>query len=102
MGADNVIADLGDIQLKSQCMFPQPGLDLSGQSVVRSRHSGGANAAMADGSVHFISDFIEYGDVICDGVIDIDPDPKDITSDDFRAWQRLNVSRDGFPVETPQ
>jgi hypothetical protein len=51
---------------------------------------------MADGSVHFLSDFIEHGNVVVDGLINDEPDPADITPNDFRLWQRLNASRDGF------
>ncbi|MCI0333357.1 MAG: DUF1559 domain-containing protein [Planctomycetes bacterium] len=100
MGADAIISDVGMEVLELECMLPQPGLDMSGQSVVRSRHPGGANAAMADGSVQFLSDFIDSGEVAVDGLIDDDPDPKDITPSDFRTWQRLNTSRDGFTTDS--
>jgi prepilin-type processing-associated H-X9-DG protein len=100
MGADAVIAAVGQGALAADCMLPQPGLDQSGQSVVRSRHSGGANAAMADGSVHFLSDFIDSGEVVVDGAINSDPDPNDVTTSDFRTWQRLNVSRDGYTTDS--
>jgi prepilin-type N-terminal cleavage/methylation domain-containing protein/prepilin-type processing-associated H-X9-DG protein len=105
-GADQVIADLGQGRLQAECMMPQSGLDMSGQSVVRSRHPGGAHAAMADGSVHFLSDFIDAGKIDGDGAIDWDieagpPQPDDEAHpDNFRVWQRLNVSRDGYAVES--
>ncbi|TWT35292.1 hypothetical protein KOR34_01800 [Posidoniimonas corsicana] len=75
----------------------------SGQSVVRSRHPGGANAAMADGSVTFISDFIESGIQPFHGSVASKiggANGDGSTSPElFGAWQRLNVSRDGYVLD---
>jgi prepilin-type N-terminal cleavage/methylation domain-containing protein/prepilin-type processing-associated H-X9-DG protein len=104
-GSADIIADVGTPALQAECMHPQSGLEASGQSVVRSRHPGGANVAMADGSVHFLSDFIDQGSINGDGIIDwanpkLPPVPADeVHQDNFRIWQRLNVSRDGYSVE---
>jgi prepilin-type processing-associated H-X9-DG protein len=97
-GAPAIIADVGADRLRMECMKVST-FDGSGQSIVRSRHPGGANAAMADGSVHFLSDFIDQGDVVVDGSIDDVPDTKDILESDFRTWQRLNMSRDSYVID---
>ena len=102
-GNADIRADVGDASLKAQCMMPDT-TDNSGQSVVRSRHPGGANAAMADGSVHFLSDFIDQGSINDDGIIDAaNANAAPTASDDiyegnFRTWQRLLISRDGYVV----
>ena len=67
----------------------------SGQSVIRSTHPGGVFVAMVDGSVHFISDFIEAGAVGYGAFIG-DKQPVDATPTNFRVWQRINVSSDGM------
>lgn len=59
----NIYEDVGQSTLAMECMLPDRGVDRSGQSVVRSLHPGGAHVAMADGSVHFLSDFIDAGDI---------------------------------------
>jgi prepilin-type N-terminal cleavage/methylation domain-containing protein/prepilin-type processing-associated H-X9-DG protein len=83
--------------LLEDCMMPDVNTPYSGQSVVRSRHPGGAHCALADGSVRFVGDFIDGGGVRGDGVINDDP-PGESDEAAFRIWQRLNVSRDGYPL----
>ncbi len=105
-GKQDIIDDVGESRLKAECMMPDTSTDMSGQSVVRSRHPGGANAAMADGSVHFLSDFIDQGNINDDGIINqADPNGPPTPSDDtyeanFRVWQRLLISRDGYSVKS--
>jgi prepilin-type N-terminal cleavage/methylation domain-containing protein len=94
----DIIADVGYQSLLTQCMAIDPNVDASGQSTVRSRHPGGAFVAMADASVHFLGDFIDQGDI---GTISamIEKTPTDQTDPTlFRTWQRLNMSRDSYPV----
>ncbi|TWT92841.1 Type II secretion system protein G precursor [Botrimarina colliarenosi] len=72
----------------------------SGQSIVRSLHPGGVNAALADASVRFVSDFIESGVQPFQGsaaskIGGIATDGS--TSPElFATWQRLCVARDGY------
>jgi prepilin-type processing-associated H-X9-DG protein len=95
-GGDDVIADIGEPRLRSECMMPAAGLNMSGQTVVRSRHPGGAMVAMCDASARFVSDFIDQGNVKIGGYVG-DP-PTGLLQENFRIWQRLLVSRDGFDV----
>ena len=80
--------------LNTQCMGVQSGLDASGQSSARSQHPGGIVAALVDGSVRFINDFVETGDFVLAGEILTEQTDEE----DFRTWQRLNVARDSLPV----
>lgn len=69
----------GEEALMKECM---PCDDVAGQGTVRSLHIGGAYVGFADGSVHFISDFIDKG-------TQWDLDPLQ-----YHTWQRLNASGD--------
>jgi prepilin-type N-terminal cleavage/methylation domain-containing protein/prepilin-type processing-associated H-X9-DG protein len=53
------------------------------QQAARSMHPGGVNVAMCDGSVRFISDFVELG----------------TSSSNLGVWDKLNLSNDGFSID---
>jgi prepilin-type N-terminal cleavage/methylation domain-containing protein len=69
----------GESGLLKECM---PCDDVAGQGTVRSMHVGGAFVAFVDGSVHFISDFIDKGTQW-----NLDPE-------EYHTWQRLCTSGD--------
>jgi hypothetical protein len=69
----------GEEGLLQQCM---PCDDVAGQGGVRSLHVGGAFVGFVDGSVHFVSDFIDKGTQW-----DLDPE-------EYHTWQRLCASGD--------
>lgn len=96
-GAPNIIADVGEATMRQECMHTNE--DNSGQSTVRSRHTGGAFIAMADGSVRFVSDFIDGGSVGTGGYLGSTPPGVDTLEQNFGAWQRLNISADGYVVQ---
>ena len=87
---DNVaiIEEAGEANLLAECMMPYSSnsWNVSAQSTARSKHVGGVFVAMCDGSVQFISDFIDAGaqtaGLRCDPAV-------------FGAWQRLNCPDDG-------
>jgi prepilin-type N-terminal cleavage/methylation domain-containing protein/prepilin-type processing-associated H-X9-DG protein len=60
------------------------------QQTVRSMHVGGANVCFADGSVHFISDFIEVG---------TSPGSDAPIDANLGVWDKLNLSNDRLPVD---
>ncbi|MEX0642200.1 MAG: DUF1559 domain-containing protein [Pirellulales bacterium] len=91
-----IIDDVGTGNLIAQCMMVST-YDGSGQSVVRSRHPGGAMVALCDASARFVSDFVDQGNIRIGGYVG-DQRPADLLPDNFRIWQRLLVSRDGFDV----
>ena len=96
-GVGDIYDDVGEGTLASECMQPDEAVNASGQSVVRSLHPGGAHVAMVDGSVRFLSDFIDTGELSIGAYIGAPPDlADDILPEVFGLWPRLNVSSDGF------
>jgi hypothetical protein len=91
---DNVaiIAEAGEDSLRAECMLPysSSSWNVSAQSTSRSTHPGGVFAAMCDGSVQFISDFVDAGgqtdELRCDPSV-------------FGVWQRMNCPDDGYIVD---
>ncbi len=100
-GADDVwrsaeiISKVGQASLTAQCMSTFP-TQYSNQSVVRSLHPGGAFCAFADGSVSFMSEYIEGGSFV-------GPEPQAAAyasnyPGSFLTWQRLCLSQDSLPI----
>jgi prepilin-type N-terminal cleavage/methylation domain-containing protein/prepilin-type processing-associated H-X9-DG protein len=90
-----ITAEVSNSQMLAECMAIDGTVAASGQSTVRSRHPGGANVAMADASVHFLSDFIDQGAITIGEKIEANQTDASI----FRLWQRLNMSRDGYTTD---
>jgi prepilin-type N-terminal cleavage/methylation domain-containing protein len=74
----------GEEALMRECM---PCDDVAGQGTVRSMHLGGAYVGFVDGSVHFISDFIDKGT------------QWDLAPAQYHTWQRLCASGDQQVVD---
>ncbi len=85
MGCDQIVAAVGNGLLLNECMTCCHGCS-STQAAPRSTHTDGIHVCMCDGSVNFISNFIEMSNSW-----DIDPN-------DFGTWQRLNASGDNLPI----
>ncbi len=77
----------GEEGLMRECM---PCDDVAGQATVRSMHVGGAFCGFVDGSVHFISDFIDKGT------------QWDLKPSEYHTWQRLCASGDQQVVDSSE
>jgi prepilin-type N-terminal cleavage/methylation domain-containing protein len=79
-GCGKIEQDVGKSTMQVECMtcFPIG----NEQGTTRSLHPGGVFVCMADGSVRFISDFIDKG-------TQQEPNPEE-----YHVWQRLNASGD--------
>jgi len=86
LNCNDIISAVTQTVMDRECMQCNPG-DTGTQAGPRSRHSGGIHVCMADGSAHFISDFIEKGT------------SWDINGAQFFVWQRLNASKDQLPID---
>ncbi len=87
-----IIAEAGEDYLKSECMLPYPSdsWNHSVQTSVRSQHTGGVFAAMCDGSVQFISDFVDVGNELAG--LSCKPE-------NFGVWQRYQCPDDGEVID---
>jgi prepilin-type N-terminal cleavage/methylation domain-containing protein/prepilin-type processing-associated H-X9-DG protein len=63
------------------------------QQLARSMHIGGVNTCFADGSVRFISDFVEITPAGTDPTMAVPP------GSSLGVWDRLNLSNDGQSVD---
>ena len=97
-GADNIHSgmctdlknDMGITAALAEC-FSCSGAG-SNQAVPRSCHDNGVHTAFVDGSVHYISNYIETGTVA--------PGYNTPTSSTFLTWQRICASQDGQAVNS--
>ena len=93
-GSDNIIACLeieavvGRDSMTRDCMGCCNSCPTSNQATTRSQHNDGVYICLADGSVRFLSDFVEKG-------THSELNPNTIVAADFRAWERLCASSDG-------
>jgi prepilin-type N-terminal cleavage/methylation domain-containing protein/prepilin-type processing-associated H-X9-DG protein len=89
VGCTALQASLPPGYLARECMTCWPG-EVSQQATMRSRHAGGVQCCFADGSVHFISDFIDHST------------GGNVTWQNLHTWERLNASADRLPVDATQ
>jgi prepilin-type N-terminal cleavage/methylation domain-containing protein/prepilin-type processing-associated H-X9-DG protein len=92
MGCDLIVNALGWPTLLRECMGCCDGCT-SSQGQARSKHPGGVQVCLADGSVRFLSDYIEK----TQGLWDLDPAV--LNEGNFKVWQRLNASGDGLAID---
>ena len=83
-----LLSEVGEETLLRECMGISS-FTFSAQSTVRSRHPGGALCSFADGSVHFITDFVDSGEPVAQYVCE---------QENIGVWQALNSANDEFTV----
>ncbi|MBN2295966.1 MAG: DUF1559 domain-containing protein [Pirellulales bacterium] len=85
LACQEIVAAVGDGLLRSQCMTCCKTC-VNSQGAPRSTHSDGIHVCMCDGSVCFISNFVDKS---MDWILD---------PGNLGTWQRLNASGDGMPI----
>ena len=92
-GCSKVFTAVGTDRVASTCMGCNRNSRDNTQGVPRSNHVGGIFACMADGSVQFISNFVETLTVW-------DLTSSTVSLPELGVWQRLNASADGVIVSS--
>jgi prepilin-type N-terminal cleavage/methylation domain-containing protein/prepilin-type processing-associated H-X9-DG protein len=92
MGCELLTAAVGEATLLRECMGCCNGC-ASSQGQARGKHPGGVQVCLADGSVRFVSDYIET----TQGLWDLDPAV--LNEANFKVWQRLNASGDNQVID---
>jgi prepilin-type N-terminal cleavage/methylation domain-containing protein/prepilin-type processing-associated H-X9-DG protein len=90
-GGNKIVTDAGSGQLEAECMTLFTSAPSSAQVVVRSRHVGGANIAMTDGSTRFVSEYIDAPLIPGPN----NPDYHRALVEDAGVWQYICISGDG-------
>jgi len=83
VGGDQIRTAFGGANGLTQEGMPCYGMPGNIEQTARSMHAGGVNTCFADGSVHWIGDFVQV---------------LPSTSTNLSVWDRLNASADGQPV----
>ena len=95
LDCSTVISEVGNRRLV-ECMSCYAYMS-NAAGAARSCHPGGIHATLADGSVRFISNYIERSTAFLFDAA-LQPDMGGNTAN-FKCWQRLCCSQDGLPVD---